>query len=139
MKDLGAIEQKGFLPLLRAVLLGTIAGAAICAVLLAVCALAFVSTSNIPHDFLPAFILIVSMLSAFFSGFITAKLSKRYGLVCGVLSGLLLFLLFLVSGVSISKNGVVSESTTRLAVMLISGGIGGLLAVNGGFRRKNNL
>lgn len=136
MKGSNAAGQKPILSAIRAIIIGAVAGAAVCAVLLALCALAFVSTENIPHDFLPAFIIAVSVISSFFAGFITAKISKQRGLIYGSMAGLLLFILFLVSGLAASQSTVSSEAFIRLLVMLLSGAIGGLVAVSRKSRRK---
>lgn len=136
MKGSNAAGQKSTLAMLRAIIIGAVAGALICALLLAICALAFVSAENIPHDFLPAFIIIVTIVSSFFAGFVSAKMSKQKGLFCGSIAGVLLFLLFLLSGVVLSHSGAGGEIFMRLLLMVLSGGIGGLVAVNGKSRRK---
>lgn len=136
MKGSNAVSQKPVFAAIRAIVIGAVAGAALCAVLLAVCALAFVSSENIPHDFLPAFIIAVSVISSFFAGFITAKISKQRGLIYGSMAGLLLFVLFLISGLAASQNTVNSEAFLRFVIMLLSGAIGGLVAVSSKSRRK---
>ncbi len=137
MKGSGAaLVQRPVLTAVRAVIFGAVAGAALCAVLLALCSIAFVSSENLPHGFLKPFILGISVLSAGFSGFIAAKILKRRGLIFGTLSGLLLFLLFLTAGLTLSEGGGAKEAGIRLLVMALSGGIGGFLSVNGKSRKK---
>lgn len=136
MKGIRSAGQKTALTVLRAVIIGAVAGALICAALLAVFAFAFVSAENIPHDFLTAFMIAVTVVSSFLAGFITAKLTKQKGLLCGSISGVILFFLFLIAGVAISATGAGNGVLLRLLLMVISGGIGGLLAVNGKSRRK---
>lgn len=136
MKGSNAAGQKTVLILVRAIVIGAVAGALICAFMLAVCAFAFVSAENIPHDFLPAFIIAVTIISSFFAGFIAAKIMKQRGLFCGSVATLLLFLLFLISGLVMSQGGAGGEIFMRLLLMVLSGGIGGLVAVNGKSRRK---
>ncbi len=135
MKGSNASGQKTTLVMVRAIIVGAVVGALICALMLAVCSLAFVSAENIPHDFLPAFLLAVTIVSSFFAGFVTAKIAKQKGLLCGAAAGILLFLLFLISNVAMSQNGG-GEIFMRLLLMVLSGGIGGLVAVNGKARRK---
>ena len=86
---------------------------------------------NIPHDFLPAFIIAMTILSAFVAGFVTAKIAKQRGLLCGSISGLLLFLLFLIAGVAMSQGHSGVDAVMRMILMILSGGIGGLISVNG--------
>jgi putative membrane protein (TIGR04086 family) len=136
MKGYHVAGQKTALALLRAVMIGVVAGALICAALLAVFAFAFISAENIPHDFLPAFMIAVTVISSFFAGFITAKLTKQRGLLCGSIAGVVLFLLFLISGIVMSEGGIGGRVFLRLLLMVISGGIGGLIAVSGKSHRK---
>jgi len=51
-------------------------------------------------------------------------------LAYGMLSGLLLFVLFLVSGLIASREAVSPASGMRMLVMALSGALGGLLAVS---------
>jgi len=51
-------------------------------------------------------------------------------LAYGTLSGLLLFVLFLVSGLIASHEAVSAASGMRMLVMALSGAVGGLLAVS---------
>ena len=74
MKGSNAAGQKTVLILVRAIVIGAVAGALICAFMLAICAFAFVSAENIPNDFLPAFIIAVTIISSFFAGFIASKI-----------------------------------------------------------------
>lgn len=136
MKGSNAAGQKTVLILVRAIVIGAVAGALICAFMLAICAFAFVSAENIPNDFLPAFIIAVTIISSFFAGLISAKIMKQRGLLCGSAAALLLFLLFLISGLVMSQGGAGGEIFMRLLLMVLSGGIGGLVAVNGKSRRK---
>lgn len=136
MRESSASGQKTVLLIIRAVVIGAVAGALVCALLLACFALAFVSAENIPHNLLPAFIVAVTIISAFVAGVVTARISKQRGLLCGSAAGLLLFLIFLIAGVAVSQGHTNAEVFMRLILMLISGGIGGLLSVNGKSRRK---
>lgn len=125
---------------LRAVILGTVIGAVICTVLLGAFSLAFVSAGNIPQSFLPPFIIVISVLSAFFAGLTTAKLAKRRGLIYGTSAGILLFLLFWVAGLvsaqALPNAATGAESGARLLMMALAGALGGLLAVNKKPKRK---
>ena len=135
--NVNAVGQRPVLAAVRAVVIGTFAGAVLCAALLALCTLAFVSSENVPHGFLQPFVIFISVLSSFFGGYVTARLLKQRGLIFGMVSGTLLFLLFFLAGLVLSQShSVTSEAAARFAVMLISGGVGGLLAVSRRSRRK---
>lgn len=126
----GLSGRKPIMQAIRAVVFGTVGGAAICAVLLGVFSLAFVSSENIPQAFLSPFIIGVSVLSSFFSGFVAAKISRKRGLAYGAISAFLLFLLFLICGLTAASEAISPSSVTKMISMVIAGSLGGLLAVN---------
>lgn len=115
---------------LRSIVIGCVVGAALCAALLGVFALAFVSAGHIPQDFVTPLVIGISVISAFFAGLVTAKISKKRGLIYGMLSGLLLFLLFLVAGLAASHEPLSLEAGIRMIVMILAGAIGGFLGVS---------
>lgn len=130
MKGSKSPEGKPVLEALRAIVIGTFCGAVLCAVLLCVCSLAFVSSGKIPQSFLTPFIIALSVIGAFFAGFIAVKVSRKRGLFYGLLSGMLLFALFLAAGLTVEHEAVSAVSGTRLLVMALAGSIGGVTAVN---------
>lgn len=136
MKNNRISAQNPIITSLRAMVAGTVTGAAICAALFALSALAFVSSKNVPQSFLSPFVIVVCTVSSFGGGFITAKISRKRGLIFGMLTGLLLFLLFLISGVLVSANNFTVLCWVRLALMLLASAFGGFLAVNKASRHK---
>lgn len=130
MKSTKYLKENPVFGAVRAVAIGSVAGAALCAALLGVSALVFLSAGNIPQDFITPLVIALSVFSAFLAGLITAKISRKRGLIYGMLSGVLLFVLFLFAGLAASREPVSVESGIRLVVMAISGAIGGFAGVN---------
>lgn len=130
MKSKKHLAENPILGALRSIVIGSVAGAVLCAALLGAFALAFVSAGHIPQSMISPMMLALSVLSAFTAGFVTAKISRKRGLAYGALSGLLLFVLFLVSGLIASHEAISFAAGIRMIVMIISGAIGGLLAVS---------
>nr|WP_319488108.1 TIGR04086 family membrane protein [uncultured Caproiciproducens sp.] len=130
MKSKKHLTENPILGALRSIVIGSVAGAVLCATLLGAFALAFVSAGHIPQNLISPMMLALSVLSAFTAGFATAKISRKRGLAYGALSGLLLFVLFLVSGLIASNEAISFTAGIRMIVMIISGAIGGLLAVS---------
>jgi putative membrane protein (TIGR04086 family) len=130
MKSTKHLKENPVFGALRSIVIGSVAGAALCAALLGAFALAFVSAGHIPQGLISPLVIGLSALSAFTAGFITAKISRKRGLAYGMLSGLLLFVLFLVSGLVASREAVSAASGMRMIVMALSGAVGGLLAVS---------
>ncbi len=130
MKSTKHLKENPVFGALRAIVIGSVTGAALCAALLGVCALAFVSAGHIPQNLISPLVIALSVLSSFLAGFVTGKISRKRGLAYGTLSGLLLFALFLVSGLIASHEAISIAAGIRMLVMVLSGAVGGLLAVN---------
>ena len=114
----------------RAVAIGTLAGAFLCAALMAACAAGFSASGRLPQQMIYAVTLAIIAISSFFSGFVAAKLARERGLLLGGLSALLLAIIFLLCGLLILKQVLTANAATKLLIMVISGAIGGILSVN---------
>lgn len=130
MKNTKHLSENPIFGAFRSIIIGSVAGAALCAALLGLCALGFVSAGHIPQSLISPMVIALSVLSSFIAGFITAKISRKRGLFYGALAGLMLFALFLISGLIASKEPVSVNVVMRMLVMILSGAIGGLLAVS---------
>jgi putative membrane protein (TIGR04086 family) len=130
MKSSRHLNENPVFGVVRSIIIGSVAGAALCAALLGVFALAFVSSGYIPQGLISPLVIGISAISAFVSGFVTAKISKRRGLAFGVLAGLFLFAMFVFSGMIAFKEAISASCLLRMLVMALSGAIGGFLAVN---------
>lgn len=110
--------------------IGCIAGLLLCGALLTICALIFVLIKSIPTQAVLAVSIAISALSAMFAGFLSAKLCHNKGLIMGLSSGLILFILVMISAFS-TGGGVFTVSTAmRFILMMLGGAFGGVLAVN---------
>lgn len=130
MKGKKHTAENPILEAIRAIVIGSVVGALLSAILLGLAALGFVSAGNIPQNVISPMMLALSVLGAFTAGFVTAKVSHKRGLAYGAISGLLLFILYLVSGLAASNEPVSFTAGMRMIVMILSGAIGGLLGVN---------
>lgn len=130
MKNGRENSENAVLGILRPIIFGSVAGAFICAVLLAICAWAFVASKHLPQSILQIMVLVIVSISAFFSGFIAAKISHERGFFFGALAGLILYLLFFVCGLIVSNDSITIAALTRLLIMVIIGSIGGIIGVN---------
>lgn len=114
----------------RAILIGAVTGAAVCAALLGAFALAFVSAGHIPQTLISPMVIALSVLSSFVAGFVCARISKKMGLVYGALTGLFLFALFLISGLIASHEPLSMAAGIRMIVMTLGGALGGVFGVS---------
>ena len=130
MKNTKHLSENPIFGALRSIVIGSVAGAALCAALLGLCALGFVSAGHIPQSLISPMVIALSVFSSFMAGFITAKVSHKRGLAYGALAGLMLFALFLISGLIASHEALSVNVFMRMLVMILSGALGGLMAVS---------
>lgn len=130
-----ASENRAFVTF-RAIVIGTLAGAVICLVLLMIGALGFVSSKHIPQSVVSPVTIAVSAIGAIFAGYVTARILRVRGMLYGVLSGLLLYLLLFIAGVAAAGEALTVVAFIKLLVMALSGAVGGILAVNKKSRRN---
>lgn len=136
MKDGTSAGKKDFLRSLRAIVIGAASGALVCVLLLAAFSLLFTAASSIPQSMLPVLVLVIACVGAFAGGIISVLVSGQNGLICGAMTGLLLFLLFLAAGMVFENGSTAPDAAIRLGAMMLAGGIGGLLAINRRTKRK---
>jgi len=130
MKNTKHLSENPIFGALRSIVIGSVAGAALCAALLGLCALGFVSAGHIPQSLISPMVIALSVFSSFMAGFIAAKVSHKRGLAYGALAGLMLFALFLISGLIASHEALSVNVFMRMLVMVLSGALGGLMAVS---------
>ncbi|HEX3038587.1 MAG TPA: TIGR04086 family membrane protein [Oscillospiraceae bacterium] len=123
-------SENSVINVLRPIVFGAVGGSFICAVLLAICALGFVSSKHLPQGIIQSLVLAIVAISAFFAGYIAAKISHARGLMFGALAALVLFLLFFICGLIVANESITLTTLLRLVIMMIVGAIGGIAAVN---------
>ena len=115
--------------IIRSVLIGTLIGGAICIALLALMAVVMTGV-DIPKPVVTPLAVAAACVGAFCSGFSAALIAKKQGWLVGALSGLLLFLLVLVSGFALLGEVRISFAFIKRALSLFSGMVGGMIGVN---------
>ncbi len=69
-------------------------------------------------------------VGCFFGGFTAGKRKKSKGLLCGITVCGIFFILLLLTSLCISFDGFSALTAIHVAVMLLSGGMGGICGVN---------
>ena len=115
----------------KPLILSTLCGCAMIAALLAIAGFVLLKLGQIQPSVTSGIVIVISALSALFSGLVVGRTAKQNGLILGGITGLLLSFLLLIASVScgIFQFFTVS-SVIRFAVMILAGALGGLLAVN---------
>lgn len=63
-------------------------------------------------------------------GYYCSKRKKRHGIFCGAICGFVMFVLIVIFGAIFADTILSFKSTTKLLLVLICGGIGGVVGVN---------
>lgn len=118
------------LKLFRAVLIGTGAGLIICTVLLILATITFLQVKSIPAEAISVMVQIFGAIGAFAGGYITVRIAKEKGMILGVATAALLFVFVLLAGLCATTSTVTFATVAKGLAMLISGCLGGIVAVN---------
>lgn len=129
MKKGRGIEKKDWMIAIRAIGIGTFAGALLTFILLVASAYLISCMNYFPQQAVSVIILFLSGLGSLFSGFCAARSAGKRGLPLGSASGLLLFLLFALAGLSIASVSSLAVFFTRMLVMVLGGALGGYAGI----------
>ena len=114
---------------LRPVLVGVAVGLIGCIALLMLMAL-IVQSVAVPRAAILPLAIIAAAIGAFLAGLTAAAIAKQKGLLLGAVCGLVLWLLILLAGVARYEGVSGGNAVVKLAALVLSGGIGGVLGVN---------
>ncbi len=127
--------ENNILKSIKAILISTIIGIFISMMVLIVSSFLFVKSKNLPSSVISPFTIATSALGAFISGYISSRIIKSNGLLLGMISGFLMFVIIFVSGLMMFNGEITTLSLVKLTSMLLTGAIGGIAGVNKKSRR----
>lgn len=84
----------------------------------------------LPQDILSYAMVALLAAGSFFGGFIGARITKSLGMLTGMTTGFIIFLLVTITGVIKSNDSLTLLTLIRFAATLIAGGLGGIVGVN---------
>lgn len=128
------IKNENYKKFLKSVLIGTVAAVCITIFLLFTESLV-ITVCGIPLSFASAISSIALAIGTLCGGMISALKNGKNGMICGVITAVLLFIIITVVGL-IVKNSFSVISLIHLTVTVLSGCIGGILGVNKTEKRK---
>lgn len=91
---------------------------------------------DIPQGFVPTLSAIAVAVGGLAGGFTCAKLMKKSGLVVGIISGIILYAVLLLTGLAFGSKGVDLSTLIKLVIAVVCGGMGGIMGVNTRKSRK---
>lgn len=116
--------------IIKSVIIGSVCGMLFSVILMCICAAVILSTGLLPSDITSFVMLAVNAAGAMFGGFISARVSKFAGLIVGLITGGVIFLVVTLAGFTASNNPVTVLTLIRFAVLLLTASAGGILGVN---------
>ena len=92
--------------------------------------LIFSKTGNIPQSFIIPITVGIAGIGSIIGGYITAKKSKKRGMLNGMLCAFILFVIMIIGSLIISNEPFTLVSVIRFMLMILTGAIGGIIGVN---------
>ena len=109
--------------------ISVLVGLLVCTLILMLFSL-IISVKDVPEFVIRIMSVVAVSISAFVAGYVSAKLIKSKGMLVGLLNGVILFMLFYLTNLFLIKTEDFSALPIKVAIVLLSAGLGGVLAVN---------
>lgn len=119
----------------KPILFGSATGILVCLITLIVFS-TIMHFRSIPLLAINPFAIAATVLGAFSGGFMTTRITKSNGLILGAVTGFLLFVIIVLIGLTVFKDKVSTLTLIKMAIMVLSGSIGGIAGVNTSSRRR---
>lgn len=113
----------------RPIVIGACVGAISCLLVLLVMA-AVMAAQNIPKAAVTPMAIVSAAFGSFIGGIVSAKISGEKGLLYGAGAGLLLYVVVIIAGFAVLQDVRGTTILVKLAVMVASGAVGGIIGVN---------
>ena len=113
----------------RPVVIGACVGAIACLLVLLVMA-AVMAAQNIPKAAITPMAIVAAAFGSFIGGIVAAKISGEKGLLYGAVAGLQLYVVVIIAGFSVLQDVRGATILIKLAVMVCSSAVGGIIGVN---------
>ena len=113
----------------KAVMFGAV-GLVVCTALLLIASFALAQMKSVPGSAIGTITMVFGAFGALAGGYIAVRIARCRGMMYGILTGLVLFLVVVIVGVCSSSESVTIATVIKGIAMLLSGAIGGIVAVN---------
>lgn len=114
----------------KASIIGVILGSVICVLLLMLFSFLFVRAETLPLKFAEPIVIVIASLGTFVCGYITSKIIRKNGMMYGMISGLLMFVILFISGLIVCGDTITTLILVKCTAMLLAGAVGGIFGVN---------
>ncbi len=128
MRGEAGIKNRDVKRLVRALITGTISGAAVSFLLIFISVFAVTKSGTVPYAAIPPLVIAAEGIGTFFGGFLTSKINRRMGMAFGAVCGVVLFFVYIISGAA-SGSTIGISTLLRLLLCVVSGAFGGVAGV----------
>ena len=127
-------KENGGFKIFKAVAIGSVIGMIFCSIMMLLLAFVLVKSGQLPLNAVYIILQVIGALSSFLGSYVAVRIYKSMGLLLGVITAFVMFLIVFAVGLSTCVEGVSAMTVTKLVSMLCAGAVGGILSVN---KKKN--
>lgn len=117
-------------PTLKAILIGVVSSVILTAILMCVLSLFFLLSASLPASYLDYILLAVEAVGVTVGAYIAARISKRQGLLTGLIVAGIYLSAILIAGFSSKTETLSALTLIRAGVILLCGALSGIKGVN---------
>lgn len=128
------INNEDYKKLIKSVLFGTVAAVCITVIVLFLAAI-IITVAGVSSRFASPISSVALAIGSILGGRFSASKNGKKGLLCGLLTGLAIFLIITVTGMFLNNNFSLM-TLIHFVVIFLASGIGGILGVNKSQKRK---
>ena len=114
----------------KAIVVGDIIGTLICIALTVIASFLFVKSKHIPQAMLTPLTIAIAAIGAFIGSYVTVRISKINGMLYGMASGFILFVILFISSLIIAREPLTMMTAIKAILLVLVGAIGGIIGVN---------
>lgn len=115
---------------IKASIVGIVVGSVVCILLLMLFSFMFVKAHTLPIKFIEPIVIIISCIGTFISGYITSRIIRKNGMMYGIISGFLMFVILFIAGLIVCGDSITTIILVKCTSMLLVGAVGGIFGVN---------
>ncbi len=115
---------------IKGLFIGTLFGTFISIILLILFSMVFIKMKSIPSLAIEPISMVICAISAFLSAYASARIIRENGMVYGIISGFVMFMLMFFSWMIFNREAITTLILVKITLMLLMGAIGGIIGVN---------
>lgn len=113
----------------KSVIFGVLCGLLSTIILMCILSVVMLTGGLLPSDIIKFAMVGILAVGAFFGGFLATKINKSAGLVVGLITGFVMFLIITATALTKSSEPVSYMTLIKLGAALLAGGAGGILGL----------